>query len=355
MNRLVEKSSNNAARIKIGESSSSGNHNGNNNIILLRGAQSDGGHIILQNGQELLQLLNGEAKSGATATATTASGKTIILQSPRIKQQSEAAKNVKNRIMVHQTTTLDHHQQHHQQSMNNNKNSVDVSNLSGLSSQGVGQSMDGETILLQTNGLSGKRISATTLSDGSILLHPRMMDSFTTSTATNTTGTSTSSQSTGNSSDGPILLQTLKRFDKSIFVLRNSSASTSVVNSEKTVIASYPSKMETSSSSSSSVAELETPVVVTNKKSGGTRANSAGGSAAKANVFNNKANNVIGNGGASAGGNGRSNGISTRSSTGQQKQQRGANKSDSNKKEAAGAKQSNIPLGSGEWQFSFNY
>lgn len=354
MNRLVEKSSNNAARIKIGESSSSGNHNGNNNIILLRGAQSDGGHIILQNGQELLQLLNGEAKSGATATATTASGKTIILQSPRIKQQSEAAKNVKNRIMVHQTTTLDHHQQHHQQSMNNNK-SVDVSNLSGLSNQGVGQSMDGETILLQTNGLSGKRISATTLSDGSILLHPRMMDSFTTSTATNTTGTSTSSQSTGNSSDGPILLQTLKRFDKSIFVLRNSSASTSVVNSEKTVIASYPSKMETSSSSSSSVAELETPVVVTNKKSGGTRANSAGGSAAKANVFNNKANNVIGNGGASAGGNGRSNGISTRSSTGQQKQQRGANKSDSNKKEAAGAKQSNIPLGSGEWQFSFNY
>lgn len=372
MNRLVEKSSsssaNNAAtRIKIGEPGTGGGGNGhnNNNIILLRGAQSDGGHIILQNGQELLQLLNGGGdgggggKSGQT-TATTTSGKTIILQSPRIKQQhaggsTEAVKNVKNRIMIHQSTTLDHQSNLH-------KSSLDVANLSH---GGQGQSSmegGGETILLKANGLSGKRISATTLSDGSILLHPRMMDSFTTTTTTTTTGGSsagtTSQQSSmgNNASDGPILLQTLKRFDKSIFVLRNSSATTvhTAGGGSSTGKTFASNKMEINSSESSGCvvnvveSEMPNPVVVAavvNKKGSGGRGGANG--ATKANVFNSKASNVIGNG---VNNNGRSNGISTRSSTGQiQKQQRGANKSDSNKKDTAGANnKSNIPLGSGE-------
>lgn len=364
MNRLVEKSSsssaNNAAtRIKIGEpGTGGGNGNNNNNIILLRGAQSDGGHIILQNGQELLQLLNGGGdgggggKSGQT-TATTTSGKTIILQSPRIKQQhaggsTEAVKNVKNRIMIHQTTALDHQSNLH-------KSSLDVANLSH---GGQGQSsMEGvgETILLQANGLSGKRISATTLSDGSILLHPRMMDSFTTTTTGGSSAGTTSQQSSmgNNASDGPILLQTLKRFDKSIFVLRNSSATTvhTAGGGSSTGKTFASNKMEINSSESVvNVVESEMPnpvvvAAVVNKKGSGGRGGANG--ATKANVFNSKASNVIGNG---VNNNGRSNGISTRSSTGQiQKQQRGANKSDSNKKDTAGANnKSNIPLGSGE-------
>lgn len=336
MNRLAEKTQTNATRIKIGESATaSQNSNNNNNIILLRGAQSDGGHIILQNGQELLQLLNGggEAKSGGSNTTTTSSsssGKTIILQSPRLKQQSEANKNVKNRIMLHQTTV-------DQLSMANKQSEGGGSSKLCLSSQSLDSGV-GETILLQTNGLSGKRISATTLSDGSILLHPRMMDSYTTTQAT-ATGTS---QAGNSSSDGPILLQTLKRFDKSIFVLRNSSGGSTAATAKPIIGAT---NMETSAGSLVSVvAENESPVQ-TPKKSGGSSARGGGSGAAKANVFNSKANNVIANG-SNGGVSVRSNGISTRSSTGQQKQ-RGSNKGDS-KKDSASAKQSNVPLGSGK-------
>lgn len=356
MNRLVEKQApNNATRIKISDPASVQAGPNNNNIILLRGAQSDGGHIILQNGQELLQLLNGEMKGGvngvgATATTTTTtSGKTIILQSPRIKQSTEANRNVKNRIMVHQTT-LDHHHHQSQKEANGNVHQQQ-------------QTVEaGETILLQTNGLSGKRISATTLTDGSILLHPRMMDSFTaTTTMTATTGTVTSQASGQNSSDGPILLQTLKRLDKSIFVLRNSSTTTSCAGTPataKTVIGCLPSKMETSSGLVTVVAEdAEVPNVVGTRKgsasrNGSTSSGSGGGAvSAKANVFN-KANNVIAQ--ASV----RSNGISTRSSTGQQKQRGNNNNnkagppaSDSNKKDDK--MQSNVPLGSGKWNFIY--
>lgn len=326
MNRLVEKSTNNnGTRIKIGETTQQTTAtNAGNNIILLRGAQADGGHIILQNGQELLQLLNGETKSGTTAT-----GKTIILQSPRIKQaNTESSRNVKNRILLHQTgsttTTTT--------TLSVDQSSIDkaegTSNLSLMDSAA-------ETILLQTNGLSGKRISATTLSDGSILLHPRMVDSYTANTATTPGSMSLSTTATAGQSngEGPILLQTLKRFDKSIFVLRNSA---------QTTVSGASGGGQSNKMTSSIVGNLQSKMAesesVTKKAASAGRASGAN----KANVFN-KANNV--NNSSSGGGvNVRSNGISTRSSTGQQKQQRGANRSDSenNKKE------SNIPLGSGK-------
>lgn len=322
MNRLVEKSTNNnVTRIKIGETTQQTTAtNAGNNIILLRGAQADGGHIILQNGQELLQLLNGETKSGTTAT-----GKTIILQSPRIKQaNTESSRNVKNRILLHQTgsTTT---------TLSVDQSSIDkaegTSNLSLMDSAA-------ETILLQTNGLSGKRISATTLSDGSILLHPRMVDSYTANTATTPGSMSLSTTATAGQSngEGPILLQTLKRFDKSIFVLRNSA---------QTTVSGASGGGQSNKMTSSIVGNLQSKMAesesVTKKAASAGRASGAN----KANVFN-KANNV--NNSSSSGVNVRSNGISTRSSTGQQKQQRGANRSDSenNKKE------SNIPLGSGK-------
>lgn len=353
MNRLVEKSSsNNGSRIKIVETTQQGNAtNAGNNIILLRGAQSDGGHIILQNGQELLQLLNGETKSGTTAT-----GKTIILQSPRIKQATESSRNVKNRILLHQTgaTTL----------------SVDQSSIEQAEGTSNLSSMDNaETIMLQTNGLSGKRISATTLSDGSILLHPRMVDSYTTNTATTPGSMSLSTAAGQANGDGPILLQTLKRFDKSIFVLRNSSQAVSGANvsgqSNKmtsSIVGNLQSKMAEEAASAaatsgtvrfvrSSASDNES---VTKKAASAGRSGSGGGGsgANKANVFS-KANNVN-NSSSGGGGNVRSNGISTRSSTGQQKQQRGANRSDSenNKKDSMGSK-SNIPLGSGELKYLF--
>lgn len=329
MNRMVEKSSSNPSRIKIAES---GPTTTGNNIILLRGAQSDGGHIILQNGQELLQLLNGEGKSG-TVAATATSGKTIILQSPRVKQAAatEASKNVKNRIMLHQ-----------QQSA--------PSTLTVDQSIDRAEASDGETILVQTtNGLSGKRISATTLSDGSILLHPRIVDSFATTSAA--TGNTTTSVSPANG-EGPILLQTLKRFDKSIFVLRNSTQTSSSSASTK-VVGNLQSKIEdvngngTVSFDNECVSKLKASSVGGRSAGRGGAAAAATTAGVAANVFS-KANNVIANGGSVSV---RSNGISTRSSsTGQQKQPRGANRSDSesSKKESTASKQSNIHLGNGE-------
>lgn len=350
MNRLVEKTTNNT-RIKIGETTVGTTGGVGNNIILLRGSQSDGGHIILQNGQELLQLLNGEGSKGGSAA-----GKTIILQSQRIKQNhhqqqqqqaitaTEASKNVKNRIIHQQTTTK--------------PLSVDqpidrADGVSNLSPQGCGQQLNSDTLLLQTNGLAGKRISATTLSDGSILLHPRVMGD----NGSHITGSvSTAGTSSGGGGDsGPILLQTLKRFDKSIFVLRNSTTATAA--SPATTI---KTSLSTNYQQGKGIEEQQQSisfVSMAERESVPKKVNNCvpnGGGRSKSNVVN-KANNVKANGisdggsGLVAMNGGRGNGISTRSSTGHQKQQRGANKGDSDtKKDSTGLKQSNIPLGNGK-------
>lgn len=189
-------------------------HHPGGNIILVRG-RSENGHIILQNSHELLSLLNGddENNNGGTqgsGNGSNTSNKTILFQSQRIKAinnsnsttKFESVNNLKNTILLHQPGMI----------------------------KSSSQSQENGTILLQTSTSQkknpGPSTTATALSDGSILLHPRV---------------------TRNNSDGPILLQTLKRLDKSqpILVFRNSASGPN----NKTVVTNIQNPSKSFSSS----------------------------------------------------------------------------------------------------------
>lgn len=132
------------------------------NIILVRGARTENGQIILQNSHELLNLFSDDDKP-------------VILQSPRLK-----AKTSNEGTILLQSALKGAH-------------IIDASSAASLNS--------GNAVLLQSSLKKG-----TTLPEGSIIVQQRL----------NKNG----------SSDGPILLQTLKRFDKSpsILVIRNPNA-----------------------------------------------------------------------------------------------------------------------------------
>lgn len=175
-------------------SSTASNTHHQSNFILVRAARSDSGQLILQNGHELLTLLNENALSHATGQDSDSS-KPIVLQHPRLKARNTDSTNS---IAV--------------QPISIKNNSSDTPSTSA-----------GQTILLQ----SGTTVKKGTLtSDGSIILQQ-----------TRLTATKTGS---GNDTSGPILLQTLKRLDKtpSILVIRNagSTATATVVpTTSKTV------------------------------------------------------------------------------------------------------------------------
>lgn len=136
------------------------------NIILVRGARTENGQIILQNSQELLNLFSDDDKP-------------IILQSPRFKT---AKASTEGTILL--------------QSALKGTHIIDASgNANAIS---TGATTNGNTVLLQS---AIKK--ATGIPEGSIIVQQRL----------NKNGTS----------DGPILLQTLKRLDKSpsILVFRN--------------------------------------------------------------------------------------------------------------------------------------
>lgn len=143
------------------------------NIILVRGARTENGQIILQNSQELLSLLSDS------------DDKPIILQSPRFKAATKAPSE--NTILL--------------QSALKGTHIFDGSGNATAISAGTTATTNGNAVLLQS---AVKK--ATGIPEGSIIVQQRL----------NKNGTS----------DGPILLQTLKRLDKSpsILVFRNPNA-----------------------------------------------------------------------------------------------------------------------------------
>uniref|UniRef100_A0A182WLJ3 Uncharacterized protein n=1 Tax=Anopheles minimus TaxID=112268 RepID=A0A182WLJ3_9DIPT len=165
------------------------------NIILVRGSRSENGQIILQNTHELLSLLSDEDKP-------------IFLQHQRLTTASAGATITK----AHTTKTLS------EATAGSGGGStilfqpaIKSGTLEGISGVGGG----GSTILLQSDALK----KGTTLEVG-------------TSSATGSTGGPIFLQQrlSKNGTEGPILLRTLKRLDKSqsILVIRNATTAGTV-------------------------------------------------------------------------------------------------------------------------------
>lgn len=131
----------------------------NGNIILVRGARTENGQIILQNSHELLNLFNDDEKP-------------IILQSPRFKTKAANESTILLQSALKGTHIID---------------------------TGGNALANGSNAVLLQSAMK----KSTSIPEGSIIVQQRL----------NKNGTS----------DGPILLQTLKRLDKSqsILVFRN--------------------------------------------------------------------------------------------------------------------------------------
>lgn len=146
------------------------------NIILVRGSRNENGQIILQNSHELLSLLNDT------------DDKPILLQNSRIKTSTSNGTKILHQqpdgtIVLQSGTTL---------------------KTTGGSLDGSG----GHHVLLQ----SGAVKKSNSLPEGSIIVQQRLKQN---------------NGNVVNHDGGPILLQTLKRLDKSqsILVFRNSGSS----------------------------------------------------------------------------------------------------------------------------------
>uniref|UniRef100_A0A182MKP8 Uncharacterized protein n=1 Tax=Anopheles culicifacies TaxID=139723 RepID=A0A182MKP8_9DIPT len=174
------------------------------NIILVRGSRSENGQIILQNTHELLSLLSDEDKP-------------IFLQHQRLTTTSAGATITK----AHTTKTLS------EATASTGGGStilfqpaIKSGTLEGISGVGGG----GSTILLQSDALK----KGTTLEVG-------------TSSATGSTGGPIFLQQrlSKNGTEGPILLRTLKRLDKSqsILVIRNATTAGTVATAGSTMVA----------------------------------------------------------------------------------------------------------------------
>uniref|UniRef100_A0A182P0P3 Uncharacterized protein n=1 Tax=Anopheles epiroticus TaxID=199890 RepID=A0A182P0P3_9DIPT len=174
------------------------------NIILVRGSRSENGQIILQNTHELLSLLSDEDKPIFLQhqRLTTTSGGTTITKAHATKTLGEATTG-----SAGASTILF-------------QPAIKSGTLEGLS--GVGGA--GGTILLQSDALK----KGTTLEVGS------------SSTAGSTAGPIFLQQRLSkNGTEGPILLRTLKRLDKSqsILVIRNATTAGTVATAGSTVVA----------------------------------------------------------------------------------------------------------------------
>lgn len=164
------------------------------NFILVRAARSDSGQLILQNGHELLTLLNESA--AAAAAAGNDDNKPIVIQQrkqTRGSSNSNPNNESTNSIAVHHQTT--------------NTSTTTHSLIKTSDAQGGSSISGGNTILLQSSGTGGMK-KLTSADGSSIILQQTRL-----ATAKNST----------NDNSGPILLQTLKRLDKtpSILVIRN--------------------------------------------------------------------------------------------------------------------------------------
>lgn len=185
-------------------------HQQASNIILIRGARTENGQIILQNGHELLSLLNSGAVniSNNDDEKGSAQQQSILLQNSRIQSAvlstSKQLTNDSGKFVI-------------QSGIKNSNQIIDTNALSG---SGIKNNVTNTVFLHSSNVIKKKTTVASALSaaaaqatavnnststipEGSIILQQRL----------NKNGTS----------DGPILLQTLKRLDKSqsILLFRN--------------------------------------------------------------------------------------------------------------------------------------
>lgn len=174
------------------------------NIILIRGARTENGQIILQNSHELLSLLNG---GGGSGVITGDEDKQILLQHPRFKTKSTNEST--GRILIQSTL----------------KGATSSPNQLIEAGTSV-RTTAGNTVLLQpgsfkksnsVTGIATTNTTNTTIPEGSIILQQRL----------NKNGTT----------EVPILLQTLKRLDKSqsILVFRNPQSANATLTTNTTV------------------------------------------------------------------------------------------------------------------------
>lgn len=168
------------------------------NIILIRGARTENGQIILQNGHELLSLLNSGAVSISSNadddknTCNTSTSSSILLHRKASTFDSVGSKltsNEANKFML-------------QSALKNTSNSIiDASSLGGngvknsallYPSQGTKTTTTSNVTTLSSVATTA---TSTGIPEGSIILQQRL--------------------SKNGKNDRPILLQTLKRIDKS--------------------------------------------------------------------------------------------------------------------------------------------
>lgn len=200
-------------------------HQQPSNIILIRGARTENGQIILQNGHDLLSLLNSGAVSISSSNGDDDKTTCITSSSPSILLHRTKTSFV-NTIAPTQKHTSNETSKFVIQSALKNANITNnqIIDANSLNSTLSGNGIKSSTLLHSSQALKNATTSnasatvrtsvagttavtgttATTLPEGSIILQQRL----------NKNGTN----------DGPILLQTLKRIDKSpsILLFRNS-------------------------------------------------------------------------------------------------------------------------------------
>lgn len=189
------------------------------NIILIRGARRENGQIILQNGHDLLSLLNsgtvsiGNSSDDDTRTCNTSNSPSILLHRKasftNVASTTSKLTNDANKFVI-QSTTL--------------KNTATITSHNQIAG-------DTATAVLNGNGIKTNAV----LQSGQALKNPAAAASNATlaTTIATTTGTTTTIPegsiifqqrlNKNGANDGPILLQTLKRVDKSpsILLFRN--------------------------------------------------------------------------------------------------------------------------------------
>ncbi|XP_055315891.1 calmodulin-binding transcription activator 1 isoform X2 [Sitodiplosis mosellana] len=203
------------------------------NIILIRGARTENGQIILQNGHELLSLLN----SGAVSISSSAAAAVAADDDNNI---TACNTSTSPSILLHRKTTFAN------SVVTTAAPIVATSATSKHTSNNDASKFVLQSALKNANLASNQIIDASTLSGNGIkgnatLLHTTTQALKTTSTTTTTQLTSTVNNSAtaagipegsiilqqrlnkNGTNDGPILLQTLKRIDKSpsILLFRN--------------------------------------------------------------------------------------------------------------------------------------
>lgn len=188
------------------------------NIILIRGARTENGQIILQNGHDLLSLLNSGAVSISNGdddkiTCNTSNSPSILLHrrasltstvaTPKLSTESNKfviQSALKNATNITSSQLIDAN------ALNGNgiKSSALLHSTQTLKNVTTSGNVSATTL---TSVATTATTAATTIPEGSIILQQRL----------NKNGTN----------DGPILLQTLKRIDKSpsILLFRNNQTS----------------------------------------------------------------------------------------------------------------------------------